>query len=404
MYELNILKSFLSRNNYLEYRNYVKDTELTKEVIPVFKTLDLWYKQNNKDCSLDDLCNLFFSQGVQERELYQKLFSSLGDSPPPESVKTLLEGFKRQRALEDISAAAYEASIGKKPLDKVLKLAESLSSPIKDDIPFVTDDLSEIIEDTVKTPGLKWRLNTLNRMLGSLRKGDFGFIFARPEVGKTTFLASEVTHMASQLGQDDGPILWFNLEEEGKKVKFRCFQAALGIDKAEILHNPKKAQEEYLKLTNGKILMYDDAGTSKYMIEKACEKYKPSLVVVDQLDKVHGFQNDREDLRLGQIYIWARELAKRHCAVIGVCQADGTAEGQEFLTMAEVSNSKTSKAAEADWILGIGRKDDAGYENLRGLSTPKNKLLGDDETDPNLRHGKQRVLIKPSIQRYIDIE
>ena len=67
----------------------------------------------------------------------------------------------------------------------------------------------ELYNETIATPGLRWRLGSLNRMLGSLRKGDFGFIFARPETGKTTFLASEVTNFATQLEQ---PILWFKLQ------------------------------------------------------------------------------------------------------------------------------------------------------------------------------------------------
>ena len=49
-------------------------------------------------------------------------------------------------------------------------------------------DLAKLHDSQVATSGLRWRLNWLNKALGSLRKGDFGFIFARPETGKTTFL------------------------------------------------------------------------------------------------------------------------------------------------------------------------------------------------------------------------
>lgn len=403
MYELNVLKSFLNRDDYVAYRGYVKDKLFTKETQPLLAALDLWYKNNPKDCTVDDLCNLFFSQGVKNEDFYREVFSGLASRQPLESTKTLLEGFRRQRLMEDLSAAAYDASEGRKSIEHVQKLMAALEEPIVDETEFVTDDLQEILDSTVKTPGLRWRLNSLNRALGSLRKGDFGFIFARPEVGKTTFLASEITHMATQLPKDAGPILWLNNEEEGRKVKFRLFQSALGITKSEILANPKRVQEEYLKLTNGKILMVDDAGMTKQMVNNLCEKFKPSLVCIDQLDKVHGFENDREDLRLGEIYIWARGLAKRYCPVIGVCQASADAEGSEFPSMGEVSNSKTSKTAEADWILGIGAKNVRGTEFVRGISIPKNKLLGDSDSHPGARHASFQVLIKPEIQRYIDI-
>lgn len=404
MYELNILRSFLLKDEYSKYRGVLKEDEFTKEMRPILGALDTWFKQNNKDCSVDDLCNVFFSSGVQNKDFYKDIFVQLASKQPLESTKTLLEGFRRQRMCEDLSVAAYEASEGRKSLEHLYKLFDGLKEPVAEEqTEFVTDDLEQIISEAIQKPGLRWRLATLNRALGSLRKGDFGFLFARPETGKTTFLASEVTHMAEQLKQEDGPILWLNNEEEGRKVKFRCFQAALGKTKLEIMTNPKLAQEQYMKLTKGKILMYDNAAMNRNMIEQLCEKHKPSLVVIDQIDKVQGFQNDREDLRLGQIYIWARELAKRFCPVVGVCQASAEAEGREFLTMGEVSNSKTSKTAEADWILGIGYKPSPGYEFIRGISFPKNKLLGDHDSDPAARHQNVQVLIKPEIQRYIDI-
>lgn len=403
MYELNIIKAFLERKQYIEYRNFLGKDDFPKELKPVLEALDLWYKNNTTDCTLDDLTNLVFANPVN-KDYFREVFGVLGSKTPLESTKTLLEGFRRQRVLEDISSAAYEASTGRKSIDQFTSVLDKLGNvEIAPEIEFVTDDLQEIVDTVVKTPGLRWRLRTLNEMLGSLRKGDFGFIFARPETGKTMFLASEITHMANQLGEYDGPILWFNLEEEGRKVKFRLFQAALGMTKDEILRNIPNAQALYLENTHGKILLHDNATTTMKEIELACEKHQPSLVVIDQLDKVHGFQNDREDLRVGSIYLRARELAKRYCPVIGVCQASAEGEGREFLTMAEVSNSKTSKAAEADWILGIGCKHDSGTENIRGISVVKNKLLGDAESDSSQAHGKRQVLVRPAIQRYIDI-
>jgi hypothetical protein len=406
MYELNILRSFLVKENYKEFRNVLKDEDFGKEMRPILDALDLWYKTNTVDCSYDNLVNLFFSVTHREKEYYKELFDQLAVKQPLESTRTLLEGFRRQRLMEALSSAAYEASTGRRSADEIYRLVEDLKTPIveedEEDL-FVTDDLDVILDETLLKPGLRWRLNILNRMLGSLRKGTFGFLFARPEVGKTAFICSEVTYMAGQLKEDDGPILWFNLEEEGNNVKFRQYQSALGWTKEEILANRREASQQYQKLTHGKIKLHDSATVTRGFIEKLADRYQPSLIVIDQLDKVYGFQNDREDLRLGQIYVWAREIAKRYCPVIGVSQAGAEGEGREFLTLGEVSNSKTSKAAEADWILGIGARHDAGVEFVRGLSAIKNKLLGDADTDHNLRHGKVQVLIKPRIQRYIDI-
>lgn len=211
--------------------------------------------------------------------------------------------------------------------------------------------------------------------------------------------------MAEQLKEDDGPIIWFNNEEQGNKVKLRCYQAATGATLVQINSNPSAAQNHFLQKTKGKLLLLDPRGTiSKELVERVCKKYKPSLIIFDQIDKITGFDADREDLKLGAMYQWARELAKEYtCPIIAVCQADATGENQKWLTMANVANAKTAKQAEADWIVGIGKIHDAGYENLRFLHASKNKLSGDEDTDPALRHGRREVIIKPEIARYMDI-
>lgn len=237
-------------------------------------------------------------------------------------------------------------------------------------------------------------------MLGSLRKGDFGFIFARPETGKTTFLASEVTYFASQT---DSQILWFNNEEQGSKVKVRCYQAALACELPKLFSDRPRANQEFIKRTKGNIKIYDSASIHKHQVEAICAEIKPSLIIFDQIDKIKGFNNDREDLRLGTLYIWARELAKKYCPVIGVCQADVSGEGRKWLDMGNVANAKTSKQAEADWILGIGAVHDIGLEHIRYLHLSKNKLSGDEDSDPKLRHGKCEVIIKPEIARYSEL-
>lgn len=284
-----------------------------------------------------------------------------------------------------------------------LETQQSTTPPTTLDGSFVDDDLTSLVADCISTPGLRWRLNTLNQMLGSLRKGDFGFVFARPETGKTTFLASEVTYMAEQLTEASGPILWFNNEEGGKKVRFRMYQAALKLEKEPLVSNPTLYEPAFRQKTKNKIRLLDKGDLHKKDVELYCATYNPSLVILDQIDKVYGFDNDREDLRLGAIYQWAREIAKKYCPVIAICQADGSGDGQRWLTMANVANAKTSKQAEADWILGIGKVHDPGYDNLRFLHLSKNKLTGDADTIPDQRHGRREVLIEPGIARYRDI-
>lgn len=291
-------------------------------------------------------------------------------------------------------------------LDKPEDLSELLQNWGKvdhleaDSITEVNTIFLELMSNADTSQGLRWRLDCLNKSLGSLRQGDFGFIFARPETGKTSFLASETSSM---LRGCERPIIWLNNEEQGYKVMCRVLQAYFGITQDVLLSNLKHHYNRFNEETNNRFKLYDAATISRYEVEKLVEKHKPVLVVYDQITKIKGFKADRNDLMLGDICQWARELAKGSHAAIGVSQADGTAEGVRYLTMEHVANAKTAMQAEADFILGIGKINDPNQEYIRFINISKNKLFGDKDSIPDLRHGRFEVMIEPQIARYKDI-
>lgn len=381
----------------------------SKELQVLFSVLDNFHATHDIDLTVADLSNLVFASVSKDHDFYKDVLANLETLDVSDATSTtLLHSVVRKQKLQQLSMAAYEAYEGKgKPgvLEKLLSDFNALPEGDEDDedFEFVSDSLQTLVDAAISTPGLRWRLNTLNRMLGSLRIGNFGFVFARPETGKTTFLASEVSHMCTQLAEDSGPIVWIANEEPGANVKLRVYQAWFGIDMATLLSNIPHWEALFIKESRGKIKILDRATISKHTVLKLCKKFKPSLLLVDQIDKITGFDNDREDLRLGSIYQWFREIAKLYCPVIGICQADGTGEGVKWLTMGHVANAKTAKQAEADWILGLGKQNADGYEFVRYLHLSKNKLLGDSDTEPELRHGKMEVLIEPQIARYKDL-
>lgn len=410
-HELSIIKLLLEYPVWDKYKDKLSLQDLTKEVQPVYSVLDNYHRQNEQGISLsvNDLANLLFATSVKDKDYYLGVLDQLKTLEVSSgTTATLINSILSHKQLKEISLAAYDVTEGKMELSKmqdilVKFLSQQEESKKEEQFEFISDDLEELVDGAIKQHGLRWRLSTLNQMLGSLRKGDFGFIFARPETGKTTFLASETTYMAEQLQSDAGPIIWFNNEEQGNKVKLRCYQASLGLNMTQLFADLKGNRDVFMKKTGGKHKIFDSGVIHKNTVEQVCKQYKPSLIIFDQIDKVHGFHNDREDLRLGAMYQWARELAKEYCPVIAVCQADGSGEGQKWLTMGNVANAKTSKQAEADWIIGIGKVADAGYENVRYLHASKNKLIGDSDTLPDMRHGKKECLINPGIARYEDI-
>ena len=149
---------------------------------------------------------------------------------------------KRAKILRELSIGSYEVAEGKKPFDSLNKLLQALQEEKEESTPeeeFVTLSLSEIVNQTFKAPGLRWRLPSLNKALGSLRKGNFGFIFMRPESGKTTLLASEISYMLDQV-QQGNPIIWFNNEQVGAEVMLRVYQAYFNLTTEQLLSNIAK--------------------------------------------------------------------------------------------------------------------------------------------------------------------
>ena len=162
-------------------------------------------------------------------------------------------------------------------------------------------------------------------------------------------------------------------------------------------------QEDFERAVENRIKIYSFEESSRVSnIERILKTSKPALIIFDQIDKIKGFKGERNDLELKALYQWARELAKQYAPVIAVSQASGEAEGKLWLTMDMVDGSKTAKQGEADWILGIG-KDSDNTSRSRYFNICKNKLLGDPDSLPELRHGTMQVLIKPEIARYEDL-
>ena len=413
MVEKQIAKLFCEdKELFTKYYKYVNINYIKinyNDLYKLFNIINLYYEKyiENNNINLNDL-NIFYNSNYllkdNERKELEALLKDVyeQDITNKEAIIGLLKEHRRRSLAGQVALMALDVEAGKKTTEELLELFNNFEHQEveADEITPVDMDLENLYNTQVATPGLRWRVRWLNQSLGSLRKGDFGFIFARPETGKTTFLASEITHMVSQT---DGDILWFNNEEQGNKVGIRVYQATLGLTTEALFKDKLTNKERYQAVTGNRIKILDfEDSSSKHRIEAVLKQYNPALIIFDQIDKIRGFKGDRNDLELKQIYQWAREISKTYAPVIAVSQASGEAEGKLFLTMDMVDGSKTAKQGEADWILGIGKEQD-NTSRTRYFNISKNKLIGDKDTLPDLRHGSTQVLIKPEIARYEDL-
>ncbi len=406
------MRLLLNRNTHNRYVSLVDQADLRenyREVWYLYQCLQELHSQfpDKDEFNLAELSAYFWARYPDSpKEVYQSLFDQLAALDiGPEAAEAVLSAISRRKTLLSLSEAAYKASQGVGSLEDIQSLVEALDKPELVEVPddtFITTNLEEIVDETVAKPGIRWQLDCLNKAVGSLRQGDFGFVFARPETGKTTFIASVAGGALDQVNQ---PIIWFNNEEQDNKVMLRVVQSYFGIKLDALMANVKHYNKLFNERVGSKFLLVNSSRTdiTKSNVERIVEARQPALIIYDQIDKIKGFKADRDDLLLGAIYQWARELAKKYAPTIAVSQADGTGEGQKWLTMANVANAKTSKQAEADFIIGIGKTHDQDTEYVRYINISKNKLMGDADSEPALRHGRFEVLIEPEIARYRDL-
>ena len=408
-----------SKENLQRYRRYIKPHIVVKETNIILDGMDKYYKTFPSVTTInwepftafliaDQSKRLTDDSIVKLRMTLTKAKTFVPHHAHEEVIKTLIE----LDYLAQIMEECEKVKEGSSDLEHVHILAtdalKNVERYIEKDELFVSADLSSIA-DRISSTGYEWRLDVLNRSLGPLRNGNFVIVAARVEVGKTTFLASEVSYIAQQLPKDR-PVVWVNNEEESSVVFFRIVQAALGVESKEMIADSKAAMIAYTALMGGdkdKIRVTKDTNHVRDL-ETLFREINPGLIIFDQLDKVAGFkESEREDITLGKIYKWARELARTYGPVIAASQLSATAvdlKDPPFIGMDALRGSKTDKPGEADAVITLGKYKEPKTpeeEMIRTINVPKNKLPGGGSKQmESERHGQYLVTIDPIRARF----
>jgi hypothetical protein len=197
----------------------------------------------------------------------------------------------------------------------------------------VSKDFTQLLEEGTGAPDFPFSWDLLQENLPGMDRGNLGIIFARPEVGKTTFCAFIA---ASYIKQKQRVVYWAN-EEPAEKIKLRIIQSYFGMT-------------------------YDEMNAgAEALLPRCLEEIEPYLTVMDSVGTS-----------------MAREIAKRNKLLVwSVSQASFEAHDRQFIDYAMLDGSRTGKAGEADVIIGIGKTGTSEEENTtRHICISKNKLNG----------------------------
>ena len=402
---LKIVKLCLKREFYQKYRKKIQKSSLSN-LLDVYGVIEKTFKEL-PDCNEilpDDLYlnyltyNPTNTQANKDKAMQVVTDLDKVDINEDNVVMTIQEMHKSQLVHEAAQKCLDIYKGGDGEVQSVIKLLQQEDN-IGDSITEVTKDLDELLKEmdysnlfTFNAP------SQLNDYVKGVGKGHFTIIFARPESGKTAFWINMVAGPNGFAYQEKvNNIAVFCNEEKPTRNVFRLIQSCSDMTRRHIDEEPILANEEWKKIRD-KIHVYDCKDFTVESIDSYCEEYKPDIVVIDQLDKVElsgSFNSGHEKLR--EIYKLTRDISsRRDVCMFGICQASSDAHDKNHISFDTMEGSKTGKAAEADLIIGIGKKDDwEGEEDFtRTLCISKNKLTG--------WHGIIVCKIVPSKSRYID--
>ena len=252
---------------------------------------------------------------------------------------------------------------------------------------YIKTSIDELLAEVSDDKGLKFRrIAALREHILGLQGGASVAIAARPDKGKTSFIASVLTDFAPQVVQMYGgerPILWLNNEGSGKRIIPRIYQAALGKDLNEIIRMSNAGQlvPAYTEAIGGIpdiIRVKDMHGASLAQIEQVIEAQRPAVAVADMLANFRlssAVAGGNKADAVEQIWQEWRELMVRHDCV-GLATVQISVEGGNMLypPYSALKDSKTGIQGATDVIIMMGSLDNPDAQTIRGLSSPKNKF------------------------------
>jgi hypothetical protein len=402
--EHQLIKALLKYDFYEANKSKLVHSMFSDTSETLFNTIKAAHEKYKHDLSLAELRHIYEANNQAATRAQRTAFGFMLDElQEAETIngdiaRDAIIALWRKETARQIGEIAVDITNGKeRPFSDIATIIAGIeASPIPtENYTTVDTDLDKLLEQADDKHRWKFNIPELRDTVGGLAGGEFAIIFARPECGKTAAWVSAVAGPEGFAEQGASVHAIIN-EEPAYRTLLRAASACIGRTKSEIQGDVQGAKQKFNSIRS-KLAFVDSVDFTIAGLEAYVAAKKPDVLVVDQLDKIHiDGSFARTDERLKAIYVYAREIAKRHkVALFGISQASAEAEGKRVLSMDMLENSRTGKAAEADLIIGIGKSPmgDNGVEDFsRSLNILKNKITG--------FHGIINCILRPQISRY----
>ena len=411
MLDLQLLRILKYRQDFYRIKGRVPENTMDAQTRYLLKLFGEYFEQmpDAEAINLPTFLPIFRAKATHvkpdDMPAYEKILSSIMQDVPKDQKDGVMNALLELRLSTEMLQLLEKFEEGD-VANVHAHMNELMMSFAKDaelkTVDYIRDDIYDLLaEEANEDVGVSFRLECLRQACRFLKGGDFGIIAGRPDRGKTTFVASEITYMAAQL-PNDRPVVWLNNEGPGKRIIPRLYQAALGMTLSE-MKGVKDLKQAYIAAVGviDKIRVVDIHGMDTYAVENVIRQNKPGIVIYDMIDHIRGFGGEaRTDLVLEEMYKWGREIAVKYDLVgLATSQISNDGDGMQFPSLGMLKDSKTGKQGACDFQIMIGATNDPGQAGLRFIGMPKNKIRREGAvSDP-----RATVNFKPQIARFEDV-
>ena len=250
-------------------------------------------------------------------------------------------------------------------------------------------DILEYLEADADNSGLQFTtFSVLSETLKGLHAGHNVALGAPTDKGKTSLLCRMAVDFSKQAKEmpeyKDSCILFLVNEGLAETITPRLYCTALNITRDEALARAREGvlvkQYEEVVGKRDAIRLVNIHGMTIAQVQRVIEAHKPYMVITDMTGRIRASNNTRGMNELQELeFVWnsMRELAAvMHFIHIGTIQV--SAEGMDSLypPLTALQWSKVGIQTTLDLIIMMGAmlQPQEGMEDIRGISTPKNKL------------------------------
>lgn len=370
------------RKVYSFIATHLKQPDLTEQGRVVWEAIDQYYRRDGKAQSVDaELLTKLIESTVanpKHKEALATVVSGLARVEiSPENWAEHLVGMRREAVGAKLASAILSGDKADELLEEFVDLtgAEVGADEERPRL-LMAPSLRDVLSETPDKDLIALYPRALNARIGDgMMRGHHVIIFARPEMGKTTFLANIAAgclhdgHRVLYLGNEE-PLADLVAKFKGRVARRTRYEVVADMDGTDALcrergwDNMAMAQLEL---------------NTPREIEEYVQEIRPDVLIIDQLRNINvrGSKNDGFVQNLEAAAKAVRQIGlKYNCLVISATQAGDSASGKSVLDMSDVADSKTGIPAQADLMIGIGATSEDEMAARRVLSLPKNKRSG----------------------------